>query len=190
MVYNKVQTHGSTQKQGQNRFYQEKKTLKETAVWGKKKWIDETNYEWLEEIWSIPYHTFAVVDSFMAWLVIELGLHCLLMMWPLIGAAWILNCSRLYSVQIQSNAAKLITLTLWAVQTDNDPKHTTKETQKLPKKCDVFKWPSQSLHLNLTKDAFQLLKTQSEHSKTAKQAAVKTWQSISYRETPFGEVCV
>lgn len=167
-------------------FTREKKTLKETAVWGKK--VNRWNQ--LRMIRRDLKHTFAVVDSFMAWLVIELGLHCLLMMWPLIGAAWILNCSRLYSVQIQSNAAKLITLTLWAVQTDNDPKHTTKETQKLPKKCDVFKWPSQSLHLNLTKDAFQLLKTQSEHSKTAKQAAVKTWQSISYRETPFGEVCV
>lgn len=139
-------------------------------------------------------HTISYVccggHSFMAWLMIELGLQCLLMMWSLIeGAAWLLNCSRLYSVQIQSNAAKLITQTL-TVQTDNDPKHTTKETQKLPKKCDVLKWPSQSLYLNLIEDAFQLLMTQSEHSKTAKQAAVKTWQSISSRETPFGDVCV
>lgn len=35
MVYNKVQTTGCTQKQGQNRFYQEKKKLKGTAVWKK-----------------------------------------------------------------------------------------------------------------------------------------------------------
>lgn len=57
-------------------------------------------------------------------------------------------------------------------------------------KCCKADHTDQSLHLNLTEDAFQLLKTQSEHSKTAKQAAVKTWQSISSRETPFGDVCV
>lgn len=67
-------------------------------------------------------------------------------------------CIELLSARIQSNAAKRIRQH-FTVQMNNDAKHRTKATQKLPKPKiqNVLKWPHKSHYLNSTEHAFHLL---------------------------------
>ncbi len=74
-------------------------------------------------------HDGAVCRHEHAWLPVALGYWCLLMTWPKTEAArLILKCIGIYSLPIQSNAAKLVGRR-FIVQVDNDPKHTAKQSR-------------------------------------------------------------
>ena len=93
------------------------------------------------------------------------------------------------SAQIESNAAELLRR-CFTVQMDNDPKHTVKATQELPKakKWNILQWPNQLPDLNPAEHAYHLLKTKLRAERPTchwqwKAAAVKTWKSISWEES-------
>ncbi len=75
---------------------------------------------------NIICETWWIIVMVWAWLPVELGYWCLVMMWQKTEAAGsILKCIKIYSAQIQLNATTFIGR-CFIIQMDNGPKHYSK----------------------------------------------------------------